>query len=148
VKEVWERVVGSGLPFKPMNQPQGPLPSILQGLWLNLWEYRQDSIYMTGSTQTEELRIRGEIRLGTLTDANDFSTTQIGVLASVNALATLVAYNYARARGAPAAQAMAADATKFQKYIVKRYTRLKQSINYQRPGYGEAGDRRVVRLPF
>jgi hypothetical protein len=148
VKEVWERLVGSGLPFKQMGEPQGPLPSILQGPWLNQWEYRQDAIYMTGSTQTEELRIRGEIRLGTLTDANDLATTQIGVLASVNALATLVAYNYARARGAPAAQIMAADALKFQKYIVKRYTRLKQEINYQRQPHGDAGDRRTIWLPF
>ena len=148
VQKAWERVVGSGLPFKEMGEPQEGLPSILQGPWLNQWEYRQDRIYMTGSTQTEELRIRGEIRLGTLTDDTDFASTQIGILALTNALATLVAYNYARARGAPAAQMMAADALKFQKYIVKRYTRRAQSINYQRQPYGDAGDRRRIWLPF
>lgn len=148
VKQVWERVVGSGLPFKPMGEPQGPLPSILQGPWLNLWEYRQDSIFMTGSTQTEELRIRGEIRLGSITDPNTLVDTQIGILASTNALAKFVAYNYASARGSPGAVMAATDALKFQKYIVKRYTRLKQSINYERMPYGDAGDRRRIWLPF
>lgn len=150
VEELWERQLGSGLPFKPMTQPIEGLPSILQGPWLNIWEYRADKIYMTGSTQTEELRMRYQCRQVPIApeDASSLDDVQISILASVNALATLVAYNYARARGAQQAEIMAADCDKMMRYIVRRYTRRSQRVVRQRRAYGEAGDRRGVRLPF
>lgn len=150
IERVWERQTGSGLPFKPMQEPMEGLPSILQGAWLNFWEYRGDAIYLTGSTQTEDLRIRAEISQISVdpSSASDLDAVQIQILASVNAVATLVAYNYARARGAQAAQLMAADADKMMRYIVRRYTRRAQGVNYNRQPYGEGGDRRGVRLPF
>jgi len=150
VEKLWERQTGSGLPFQPMTEPMEGLPSILQGPWLNYWEYRGDSIYLTGSTQTEDLRMRAQIRQVPIAaaDAGDLDNVEIQILASVNAMATLVAYNYARARGANAAQLMAADALKMMRYIVRRYTRQKQSTPYNRRAYGESGDRRGVRLPF
>lgn len=150
IDKVWERQTGSGLPFKEMTQPMEGLPSILQGPWLNVWEYRQDAIYLTGSTIAEDLRVRGQIRFVPVSaeDNDDFANVEINILASVNALATLVAYNYARARGAAAAQQMQADAEKMMRYIVRRYTRRAQGVYYNRRGYGESGDRRGVNLPY
>jgi hypothetical protein len=139
VFEVWERQVGSCLPFTPMQQPQGPLPSKYQGQWLNLWEYRQDRINMIGSTTTEEIRIRYESRQQTITDADTLANTQIGILSSVNALATIVAYVYARARGAQAAATMQADYAIQMRYIVRRYTRRAQEQNFQRRPYSAGG---------
>lgn len=150
IQKVWERQVGSGLPFQPMTQPMEGLSSILQGPWLSEWEYRQDRLYMRGSTINEELRLRYELRQVPISadDAADLGNVQIGILASVNALATLVAYNYARARGAVAATQMQADAEKMMRYIVRRYTRRAQGVYYNRKAYGQSGDRRGVRLPL
>lgn len=148
VLKVWERQTGSGLPFKPMDQPEDGLPSISQGIWLGVWEYRKDAIYLTGCTQTEDLRIRAEIKLGTIASGANLAQTQIGILASVNALATLVVYHYALARGAQAAQIMKQDAAEHMRYITRRYSRRAQRIPYQRRAYGDSGDRRTVWLPW
>lgn len=139
-QKLWERQVGSNLPFREMTQPQEGLPSYWQSPWLGLWEYRQDRIYFTGSTITEEVRVRYESRLLTLTDADDFANTEIQILSSVNALAVLVVYHYALARGAPAAANMAADAEKQMRYIVRRYTRRAQSVPYHRKPYQTSND--------
>ena len=138
--KLWERQVGSNLPFREMRQPQEGLPSCFQQPWLGLWEYRQDRIYFTGSTITEEVRVRYESRLLSLAADDDFANTEIQILSSVNALAVLVVYHYAVARGAAAAQIMAADAEKQMRYIVRRYTRRAQSVPYHRKPYGDQGN--------
>ena len=144
----WERQTGSGLPFQDMEQAQDGLPSVLQGVWLGAWEYRQDKIYLTGSTQTEDLRVRAATRLEPIGSNTNLADTQIGILASINALATLVAYHYALARGAQAAQAMKEDAAEQSRYIMRRYSRRAQRIPYNRRGYGESGDLRTTWLPW
>lgn len=148
VEKLWERLLGSGLPFQQMTSPMQNLGSVLQGAWLYQWEYRQDAIWLTGSTQVEELRMRGQIRQIPVAPGANLANVQISILASTNALATLVVYNYARARGAAQAQLMATDAQKMVRYIKNRYSRRAQGIQYNRRSYGEAGDRRWIRLPF
>lgn len=149
-QKLWERQVGSGLPFTQMRQPMEGLPSCMQTQYLRVWEYRQDRINFTGSLLTEEVRVRYESSLLTLNNADDFANTEIQILASVNALAVLTVYHYAVARGAPAAQLMATDAEKHMRYIVRRYTRRAQSIPYNRRRFGSpVGDDNLgARLPF
>ena len=149
VLEVWERQIGSGLPFKQMNQVR-PLMSVQQGPWLNNWEFRQDRINMYGSTINEELRIRHTAALQPISPAtaeNPWSNVTIRILASINALAKLVAYNYALARGAAAAATMETDADKYTRLITNAYTRQNQRTRYRRKA---AGDRNLngVRLPW
>lgn len=136
VLKCWEQQIGSNLPFQPMRQPQEGLTSSYQGQYLGFWEYRQDRINMIGSTTTEQIRIRYESRFPVLINADSLADTEIAILSSVNALATVVAYNYARARGAQAMQVMQADGERMMRYIVRRYTRRAQSINYNRKPYG------------
>ena len=144
IEKVWERQVGSGVPFAPMTQPMEGLQSLYQGPWLRFWEYRQDMIVMPGSTTTEELRLRYTAVLPIIgkdlvsPDGDEsWTTTSINILSSVNALATIVAYNYARARGAQQAQVMQADAEKFMRLIINKYVRRAQSVRYYRKPYGE-----------
>ena len=149
VLEVWERQTGSGLPFQPMKQLR-PLPDRYQGPWLVNWEYRQDRIILLGSTVSEDLRIRFQAQLGEIAPAtakNPLSNVSIGILCSVNALATLVAYTYARALGAPAAQTMQQDAEVLVRLITNRYTRQNQHVQYRRRGFGNRNIGRV-NLPW
>ena len=93
-----------------------PLSSANQGPYFRKWEFRQDRINLRGSTVTEDLRIRHTASLAPIAPAtaeNPWSNVTIQILASVNALAKLVAYNYALARNAPAADKMAADAARY-----------------------------------
>lgn len=135
VLRLWERQTGSNQPWQPMTQPKDGLPGVYQGQWLCYWEYRGDRIYLIGSTTTEDLRMRWEERYAPLSDPTTFATTSIKILASVNALAKIVAYNYALARGAAAAT-MQADAERFKRYIKRRYSRRGQRIGYNRQPYG------------
>jgi hypothetical protein len=137
--EVWERQTGSGLPFQPMKQAR-PLNSANQGPYLRNWEFRQDRLNLRGSTVVEDLRIRFTAQLGLIAPAtteNPWSNVTIQILASVNALAKLVAYNYALARGAQAAATMQADAMKYTKLITNAYTRQNQRVKYRRRQFGQ-----------
>lgn len=136
ILKAWERQTGSGLPFQPMGQPREGLPSQYQAQFFGQWEWRADRMYMIGSTVTEDIRLRIETRSPVLSADADFSQTQIVILSSVNALATYVAYVYARARGAQAAAVMQADADRQARYILRRYSRQAQAIPYRRKPYG------------
>ena len=138
ILELWERQTNSGLPFQPMKQLR-PLPDKFPGPRFVNWEYRQDSIILVGSNITEDLRIRYQAQLGTIAPAtaeNPLSNVTIQVLCSVNALAHVVAYFYARALGAPAAQTMQTDAETHIKLITNRYTRQNQHTRYRRRSFG------------
>lgn len=142
-EKVWEEQVGSGLPFAPMSRPMEGLPSVYQGPWQRMWEWRQDMIVMPGSTSTENLRLRYQMQMSMITNDSvnaqgdeSWNSITINILCSINALATLVAYNYARARGAAAAQTMQADAEKYIRLILNRYIRTAQGVRYYRRPYG------------
>jgi hypothetical protein len=136
VKQLWERVTGSSENFIPMHEPQGPLYPRAQDIWLRQWEYRQDAIFMIGSLQTEDIRMRYETRFTPIGKGVNLSTVQVNILASTNALATIVAYVYARARGAAQAQLMQADAELQKKRIINRYVRRAQGKPCHRRAYG------------
>jgi hypothetical protein len=145
IEKVWERQVGSGLPFMPMTQPMEGLPSVYQGPWQRIWEYREDAICMPGSTSTEELRLRYTAALpiigpDVIVDGDEsWTTTTINILSSVNTLGSLVGCGYVIARnpGSPAAQAMVAQAEKYMRLIVNKYVRRAQHVKYNRAAYGE-----------
>jgi hypothetical protein len=149
--KLWTRQTGSGLPFTPMSQPQEGLV----GLWptcsyLTSWEFRTDSIFLIPANQNADIRIRYESRLLEIppdSSTDDWVNTQISIFASTNALATIVAYLYARARGAQAAPQVQTDGERMMRYIVRRYTRRAQSIEYRREPYGDdVGD--IPNLPY
>lgn len=138
VDKVWEAITGSSNPFTEMHQcPSGALPSRLQGTYLREWEYRQDAICMVGSQSTEDLRIRYHTRFLPIGAGSTLSNVQIGILASTNQIATLVAYNYARARGAMQANIMQADAERMKALIKNRYIRRSQFTPTSRHPYSD-----------
>ena len=148
VLECWEQQTGSGQPFAPMTQPMYGLPSTWQGPGFGFWEWRQDRINMLGATASNTLRIRYESRYSPIaadnastsqssTPNDNWQTTQIKILASVNALAHVVAYFYARARGSQFAPLLQTDGEKYALSIVRRYVRRDQATPYYRQAYGQ-----------
>lgn len=138
VIQLWERQTGSGLPFQPMQQMR-PLQDRFQGPRLIQWEYRQDAIILLGATVSADLRLRMQGQLAPIAPAtaeNPLSNVSIGILCSVNSLAHVVAYFYARALGAQAAAVMQADAKEHISLITNRYTRQGQHVRRRRRGFG------------
>ncbi|MDR5729441.1 MAG: hypothetical protein RB191_18665 [Terriglobia bacterium] len=91
VERLWERVNGSNDDFRPMNQqPQG-LPSRYQDVYNLYWEWRQDSIWMPGSIETMDLRMRYQGSIPTLwTTGVDVSQTYIPIQDCVETLAGFI----------------------------------------------------------
>ena len=147
--KVWERQTGSGLPFQPM-EPLRPLPDRFPGPWLVNWEYRQDRIILIGSSVSEDLRIRYQSQLGEIAPAtaeNPLSNVTIQILCSVNALASIVAWFYADALGAQAAQRMQDRSEIYIRLITNRYTRQNQHTPSRRRGFGSRNIGRI-NLPW
>jgi hypothetical protein len=120
-------------------QQMRPLQDRFQGPRLIQWEYRQDAIILLGATVSADLRLRMQGQLAPIAPAtaeNPLSNVSIGILCSVNSLAHVVAYFYARALGAQAAAVMQADAKEHISLITNRYTRQGQHVRRRRRGFG------------
>lgn len=139
---VWEQTVGSGFPFQPMTQPSEGLPSVLQGPYLGLWEWRNYGIYMVGSNMVKNLRLRylsGQPPLNV--PAADFPNTVVNIMDSQEALALDMAIQYGTSRGANP-QAIA-NLTKRRDEAIddmaSEYVRRSQTVQYRRYPYGNGG---------
>jgi hypothetical protein len=133
---LWSRPTGSNLPFKEMHEPQEGLSSKSQGVSLHEWEWRGDGIWMSGATQTQDIRIRYIKKLPFFTGTENFKTTVIPIQGCVNILAYMVASKYALARGATDVTMLDANVEKYMTLLIKHYVRQRQSVSYYRQAYG------------
>jgi hypothetical protein len=129
---LWERQTGSNAPFHEMGRPEDGLPSYRQDFKLRQWEWRGDSIFLLGATQTNDIRLRYEARLPFVTQPTDI----IPIKGVTNILAQLLAYKYAKARGAVQAADLMADANKMIQQICNRNARMNQRRRYRRQAWG------------
>jgi len=137
---VQERTSGTDLPFVPMKQPQEGLTSVWQGSWLGMWEWRKYRINMVGSINTKDIRIRYQSgQLPISAPAADFDSTVINILDSEDALAYLVAIQYAQARGAADTALLQQKAAEVIDDMAQEWVRRAQTVNYRRPAYGGGG---------
>lgn len=133
--EVSWRQTGSGLPFQPLQQVQR-LESRNQTVSPMAYEVRGDSIWMVGSTDTIDIRIRYIAALPIVAPGSDFEIVTIPVVDCVDYLAFRIAYLYTLARDAEAAPTLRAEAEDLLKGIKLRQIRSLQAVNTQRVPYG------------
>ena len=137
-----EQTVGSGFPFQPMTQPQEGLPSVLQGAYLGMWEWRNYKICMVGSTQIKNLRLRYQYSLAPLNvPAADFSDTAVQILDCTDAIALDMALQYGTARGANPQALDRVEKRRDQAIddMATEYVRRSQGVQYRRLPYGAGG---------
>jgi len=139
---VQEQTIGSGFPFTPMAQPEEGLPSAIQGPMLKMWEWRNYKIYMIGSTQAKNLRLRYQSGQPPLdVPAADFDTTAVGIIDCEDAMAFLMVGLYGASRGANPQVLLGleqkADAAISD--MALEYVRRSQTVTYRRTAYGEGG---------
>lgn len=138
-----ERITGSAMPFSgPMEQPQEGLPSVIQGRWLGMWEWRNYKIYMPGGTQTEDLSLRyksGQAPLNA--PAASFATTTVGILDCQDAIANLMASLYGNRNGASDAQIAKVDKAAEEAIddMAEEAIRRSQTVPYRRQAYNDGG---------
>lgn len=139
-----ERQTGSGQQFKPMKTPQDGLPSRKQTGVFGVWEWRNDKIALIGATMNRDLQLRYEARLPLINTGANLSEAKIMIRDSTDALAWQVAYLFANARGSQQAPMLAANFDSQAAYIVTRYSRRDQRIQYRRKSF--ARQRGVIGL--
>jgi len=137
VERVWERQTGTNDVFIPMEQVQFGLPSRYQTPRLRQWEWRGDQIWMVGSTQTNDLRLRYWCALPQFFSPTlDFSSTYVPIIDCVDAVAYKTAYKYATMLGMPGAELLKGEAAEQMFQLKQQHVRRAQSVNYYRIPYG------------
>lgn len=139
--EVWERQTGSGAQFMYIPSPPEGLESRLPGSYFGQWEWREDRINMTGSTITEDLRLRYEASLARVAAGSDFTKVVIPISDGEDVLAAAVVMQYARTRGSAMRQESKGWFDDEMYQLVNRHVRKDQRIAYRPRGYRAGGGR-------
>jgi hypothetical protein len=140
--ELWERQTGSGAQFQPMSRPQEGLTSRMPGSYFGQWEWREDRINMTGSTMTEDLRVRYEASLPRIAPGTDFTKTTIAIRDGEDALSSAVKYEYAKSRSSAMRQEAKETLEEDLFELINRYVHQDQRIGYRPRGF-RAGSGRI-----
>lgn len=141
VERVWERQTNSNSAFLPMDQSQFGLPSRYQSTRFLEWEWRNDNVWMVGSTQTNDLRLRYWAALPQFfSQTLDFNSTFVPIIDCVDAVAYKTAVKYATMLGSPGLADLKIDAAEQMRQLKMSQVRRAQSVNYQRPQYGDGAN--------
>jgi hypothetical protein len=141
VEKVWERQSNTPNDFIPMIQPQSGLRSRRQTPALYEWEWRNDSVWMVGSTQTRDLRLRYMASLPQFFSPTlDLTATYVPVMDSEDVLAYKTAVLYARMLGSPGLPDLIAEAKEQTFQLKNQNTRRGQSVDYHRIPHGSHQD--------
>jgi hypothetical protein len=140
--EVWERQTNSGAQFQYMPQPQEGLQSRIPGSYFGQWEWREDRINMTGSTITEDLRVRYEAaisRIAIPVAPATYSNVTIPITDAEDALGAAVALQYARTRGSAMRQEAQQWFMDEMFQLINRHVRRDQHVSYRPSGFRAGG---------
>lgn len=138
--DVSEQTVGTNLEFCPMSQPQGGIDSTLQGPYLGVWEWRDYKIFMPGSIQAKNLRLRYKAAQVPLdVQPKDFASTAINIVDCQEALAYEMAAMYAEARGAASVESLRTQRAAAIFEMANEFVRRSQSVRYRRQPYPGGG---------
>lgn len=140
MERVSERQTGSGNSFVPMTQCQSGLPSRPQQPTLVEWEWRNDNIWMVGSTQTNDIRMRYWCALPQFFSSTlDFDSTFVPILDCTDAVAYKTAVKYAQMLGSPGLAELKQEAANQMFQLKNESVRRSQTTDYQRQAYGSYG---------
>lgn len=140
MESVMERQTGTNNSFTKMNQEQSGLPSRPQQPTLAQWEWRNDNIWMVGSTNTVDLRLRYWCALPQFFGATlDFASTFVPILDCTDAVAYKVAVKYAQMLGSPGLAELKGEAANQMFQLKNANVRRSQARDFQRQAYGSYG---------
>ena len=137
LERVWERQSNTNNTFAAMTQSQFGLNSRPQQPTLMEWEYRNYQLWMVGSTQTNDLRLRFWGSLPTFYSATlDFASTYVPIIDCTDAVAYKIAVMYCRMLESPGLPDLVNEAKEQMFQLKQQVVRRSQSIEYTRIPYG------------
>ena len=137
MERLFERQTSTNNTFAPMKQQQSGLNSRPQQPTLMEWEWRNYQIWMVGSTQTNDLRLRFWGQLPTFYSATlDFASTYVPIIDCADAVAYKIAVMYSRMLGTPGLDDLKIEAKEQMFQLKNAVVRRTQSTDFQRIPYG------------
>lgn len=147
---LWERQTGSNQIFVPMQMAPDGLPQGYKIPFNRWFEWREDAIYMPGSTVSMDLRVEYAAYLpdfittnNVLGDPNQQLTPAnmpVPIMRCQSALANYIAAEAGKARLDDAGSAFTAEAETDAKLIMNTEVKLKQRTPVSRRPYARRGD--------
>jgi len=98
--ELFERPSGNGV-FNPMDKMERAMPGVPKQQWNQLWDWRDDALYMPGATISTDLRIRYNAYLADIVDSGTtpWFSQYVPIMRCLDALAWYICGEVATARG-------------------------------------------------
>jgi hypothetical protein len=134
-----QRQTGSAAQFTPMNPAKGPLQSRIPGPYFGEWEWRGDALWMVGSQNTMDLRLRYEQGLPRISSTANFSQTTVGIRDGEDALTWGIVHVYAISRGSVQRAEVKALWVEMCDDLITRYVRKDQRIAARPKRYAAGG---------
>lgn len=135
--EMWERQAGTNNPFGLMRQSIGALAPRNQTYALADWEWRTDGIWLNGSTQSRDIRLRYIATFADLAAPGiDWTNTFVPILDSQEAIADKIAARYTARLGGAQQDYAIQRADRSILRLRQQITRARQMISFERPAYG------------
>jgi len=131
---LWERPTGALTDYVQMFPTNDGLPSTPQTSTFRWWEWRDQSIWMVGATQENDIRMRYWPKFEELTTGEQ----PVLIPRCANALAYMVTAKFAGPRGSPAWVQLMSVADQYISLMCSRTARKKQRGSHRRNGYGSA----------
>ena len=138
---MWERWSGTGAYFQPMAMAPDGLPDWQKRPWNGWFEWREDAIYMPGSTAIMDLRIEyaaylADFPVDPLTNVLVTPATQkVPIMRCQSSLANYLCAEMAQGRNDLDVQGFIAQAETDAKLVMNNEIKLKQRTPIQRRSY-------------
>lgn len=137
---LWERRTGSLDNYYDMYPTNDGLPSRPQSAYLKQHDWRQDQLFMTGATQSLDLRMRYNAYFDDLVISTPPApASTVPILRCAEALAAYTASAFASARGSQAASSLNDMGDRFVQQMTLQTSRKKQRGNHRRIPYSRRG---------
>ncbi len=126
-----ERQTGSNQTFTDMNFSNDGIPASLPQSKFRIWGWWSDKVYLRGSTQTNDVRVRYNKRLPAIT----IGTDPILIRGAYHILANLLAAQYANSRGSALAGNFSAAADSQIAQMATKNSRANQRASHRKRPY-------------
>lgn len=133
--KLWERPSGTNSQFTEMRCMEGGIPaSLARGGRMGVYEWREDIVYLLGSTQMVDIRLRYLRKMDDIVKGEE-AQTPIPIIKCAVALAYLVVEIFAGGRGSTVTTFFADERENAIRQLINTTTRKKQRTNFRRKPY-------------
>jgi hypothetical protein len=133
----WERETSSNDTFADMGEPADGMAGVYQAQGFGSWEWRQGGIWLPGSLDNRDLRIRWLMALNAQMVANaDPATTYLPIMGCEEAVARKIGRLYARRQGGGMYEMASAESKMATDMFLNEIIHRKQGTEYVTLGYG------------